>query len=113
MRKEQVKKNPREDSMTPKQEDHTPKSLELSEGQLEVHFRRLNLAHTRRIYKEVADRAERKVGRIETSWLCCWPKKWHEGNRRGCNVVPGAHTSHSSRPSTSSTSRCSRHSGNP
>jgi hypothetical protein len=53
MRKEQVKKNPRGASMTPKQDDNTPKSLELSEGQLEVHFRRLNLAHTRRIYKEV------------------------------------------------------------
>ena len=49
MRKEQVKKNPRGASMTPKQDDDAPKSLELSEGQLEVHFRRLNLAHTRRI----------------------------------------------------------------
>ena len=46
--------------MTPKQDDNTPKSLELSEGQLEVHFRRLNLAHTRRIYKEVAVRAEKE-----------------------------------------------------
>jgi DNA replication protein DnaC len=61
MRKEQVKKNPRDASMTPKQDDNnTPKSLELSEGQLEVHFRRLNLAHTRRIYKEVAVRAEKE-----------------------------------------------------
>ena len=60
MRKEQVKKNPRGASMTPKQDDNTPKSLELSEGQLEVHFRRLNLAHTRRIYKEVAVRAEKE-----------------------------------------------------
>ncbi|MGC1594893.1 MAG: IS21-like element helper ATPase IstB [Candidatus Acidiferrales bacterium] len=46
--------------MTTKQEDNAPNSLELSEGQLEVHFRRLNLAHTRRIYKEVADRAEKE-----------------------------------------------------
>jgi DNA replication protein DnaC len=60
MRKEQVKKNPRDASMTTKQDDNTPKSLELSEGQLEVHFRRLNLAHTRRIYKEVAVRAEKE-----------------------------------------------------
>ena len=58
--KEQVRKNPRETSMTPKQDDNTSKSLELSEGQLEAHFRRLNLAHTRRIYKEVADRAEKE-----------------------------------------------------
>src|SRR6201981_335543 len=65
MRKEQVKKNPREASMTTKPEDNTPKGLELSEGQLEVHFRRLNLAHTRRIYKEVADRAEKE------SWSYC------------------------------------------
>ncbi len=36
------------------------KSLELSEGQLEVHFRRLNLAHMRRIYQEVAVRAEKE-----------------------------------------------------
>ena len=40
--------------------DNTPKSLELSEGQLEVHFRRLNLAHMRRIYKDVAERAEKE-----------------------------------------------------
>src|SRR5438445_12987509 len=48
--------------MATKQDDNTPKSLELSEGQLEVHFRRLNLAHTRRIYKEVA------VGAARESW---------------------------------------------
>jgi len=46
-------------SMTAKT-DSTPKSLELSEGQLEVHFRRLNLAHMRRIYKDVAGRAEKE-----------------------------------------------------
>jgi DNA replication protein DnaC len=60
MRKEQVKKNPRDASMTTKQDDNTLKSLELSEGQLEIHFRRLNLAHMRRIYKEVAVRAEKE-----------------------------------------------------
>ncbi len=60
MSKEQVKKNPREASMATKQDDHTLKSLELSEGQLEAHFRRLNLAHTRRIYQEVAVRAEKE-----------------------------------------------------
>lgn len=32
----------------------------LSEGQLEALFRRLNLAHTRRIYQEAADRAEKE-----------------------------------------------------
>src|SRR5258707_4456803 len=38
MRKEQARKNPREASLTPKQDDNTSKSLELSEGQLEAHF---------------------------------------------------------------------------
>jgi len=38
-------------------ERKTPK---LSDGQLEPLFRRLNLAHTRRIYQEVADRAEKE-----------------------------------------------------
>jgi hypothetical protein len=51
MRKEQLRKDPRVPSLTPKQDDNTSKSLELSEGQLEAHFQRLNLAHTRRIYK--------------------------------------------------------------
>jgi len=32
----------------------------LSEGQLEALFRRLNLAHTRRIYQALADRAEKE-----------------------------------------------------
>ena len=40
MRKEQVRKDPRDASITTKQDNNTPKSLELSEGQLEVHFRR-------------------------------------------------------------------------
>ena len=51
MKKETVTKNRQSASMATKQDDHTLQSLELSEGQLEVHFRRLNLAHTRRIYK--------------------------------------------------------------
>ena len=38
----------------------TPQILKLSDGQLEPLFRRLNLAHTRRIYQEVADRAEKE-----------------------------------------------------
>src|ERR1700758_5766192 len=33
---------------------------QLSEGQLESLFRRLNLAHTRRIYQQMADRAEQE-----------------------------------------------------
>jgi DNA replication protein DnaC len=60
VKKETVTQNRRDASMTTEQDDNPPKSLELSEGQLEVHFRRLNLAHTRRIYKEVADRAEKE-----------------------------------------------------
>ena len=48
--------------MTPKK--HRPESSsylpKLSEGQLEPLFRRLNLAHTRRIYQEVANRAEKE-----------------------------------------------------
>jgi hypothetical protein len=37
-----------------KPEDNTPNRLELSGGQREVHVRRVNLAHARRIYREVA-----------------------------------------------------------
>ena len=59
MRKETRGKDPRGADITAKT-DNTPKSLELSEGQLEVHFRRLNLAHMRRIYKDVAERAEQE-----------------------------------------------------
>src|SRR5260370_36556103 len=36
------------------------KKPKMSEGQLEPLFRRLNLAHTRRIYQDVADRAEKE-----------------------------------------------------
>ena len=42
--------NPRPSSTMPK----------LSEGQLELLFQRLNLAHTRRIYQDLADRAEKE-----------------------------------------------------
>ena len=38
--------------------ESSSKSPKLSEGQLEPLFRRLNLANTRRIYQELADRAE-------------------------------------------------------
>jgi DNA replication protein DnaC len=51
--------DPRDAALTAKT-DSTPKSLELSEGQLEAHFRRLNLAHMRRIYQDVAGRAEKE-----------------------------------------------------
>jgi DNA replication protein DnaC len=37
----------------------TSNQPQLAEGQLEALFRRLNLAHTRRIYQDVADRAEK------------------------------------------------------
>jgi DNA replication protein DnaC len=39
---------------------HSPSTPTLSDGQLEPLFRRLNLAHMRRIYQEVADRAEKE-----------------------------------------------------
>jgi DNA replication protein DnaC len=38
----------------------TPEIPKFSEAQLELLFRRLNLAHTRRIYQQVADRAEKE-----------------------------------------------------
>ena len=113
MSKEQVKKNPRGASMTPKQDDNTPKSLELSEGQLEVHFRRLNLAHTRRIYKEVAVRAEKESWSYRDFLALLLAEEVAEGSRRDCSAARGAHTSRSSRPLKSSTSLCSRRSGNP
>jgi DNA replication protein DnaC len=59
MSKETRVKDPRGAVMTAKT-DNTPKSLELSEGQLEAHFRRLHLAQMRRIYKDVAGRAEKE-----------------------------------------------------
>lgn len=52
--------DPRGASMTTKKDHNTSQSGGLSEGQLEAHFRRLNLAHMRRIYKDVAARAEKE-----------------------------------------------------
>jgi DNA replication protein DnaC len=46
--------------MTDKNRELEAKTPQLSEGQLEPLFRRLNLAHTRRIYQQVADRAEKE-----------------------------------------------------
>jgi DNA replication protein DnaC len=60
MRKDTATKDPRSASMATKNISHTAKNLELSEGQLEVHFRRLQLAHMRRIYKEVTALAEKE-----------------------------------------------------
>lgn len=47
-------------AMTAKAGPPTPQSRELSEGQLDALFKRLNLAHTRRIYQEVAAQAEKE-----------------------------------------------------
>jgi DNA replication protein DnaC len=52
--------DPPDTPMVIKNDSSAPKSLELSEGQFEAHFRRLHLAHMRRIYKEVAVRAEKE-----------------------------------------------------
>ena len=38
----------------------SPETPTLSQGQMEALFRRLNLAHSRRIYQQVADRAEKE-----------------------------------------------------
>src|ERR1700676_2246029 len=46
--------------MTKKPSQPMPAVPKLSEGQLEPLFRRLNLAHTRRTYQEVVDRAEKE-----------------------------------------------------
>jgi DNA replication protein DnaC len=52
----------KENAMTKKPSQPMPVLAipKLSDGQLEPLFRRLNLAHTRRIYQEVADRAEKE-----------------------------------------------------
>ena len=57
MKKETLAKNL---PMTAKTDPNNSKNWELSEAHLEAHFRRLNLAHMRRIYQEVADRAEKE-----------------------------------------------------
>ena len=60
MRKGINRRDRREPSMTTKTDGPIPWTGELSEDQLEAHFRRLNLAHMRRIYQEVAVRAEKE-----------------------------------------------------
>jgi DNA replication protein DnaC len=60
MKKAPGAKDPRGEPMAAKNDPNPRQSLELSEGQLEAHFRRLNLAHMRRIYHEVAARAEKE-----------------------------------------------------
>ena len=60
MRKGINRRDRREPSMTAKTNGPIPWTGELSEDQLEAHFRRLNLAHMRRIYQEVAARAEKE-----------------------------------------------------
>jgi DNA replication protein DnaC len=52
--------DPPDQPMVTKNDSSAPENLELSEGQFEAHFRRLNLAHMRRIYREVAVRAEKE-----------------------------------------------------
>ncbi len=47
-------------AMTGKVTPPTPQSRELSEGQLDALFKRLNLAHMRRIYQAVAAQAEKE-----------------------------------------------------
>src|SRR5260370_5204170 len=53
-----ARKSNKEKAMTKKHSNPMPELAipKLSEGQLETLFRRLNLAHTRRIYQQVADR---------------------------------------------------------
>jgi DNA replication protein DnaC len=47
-------------NMSPHKQSLNSTMPNLSEGQLETLFRRLNLAHTRRIYQDLADRAEKE-----------------------------------------------------
>src|ERR1700728_374097 len=81
----------------------------LSEGQLESLFRRLNLAHTRRIYQDLAARAEKENWSYRVFLLLCWPKKWLIPSKRACNVLPASPFPLSSRPLRSSTSVWRRH----
>ncbi len=60
MKKGINRRDRQEQSMTAKTDGPIPWTGELSEDQLEAHFRRLNLAHMRRIYQEVAARAEKE-----------------------------------------------------
>ena len=84
----------------------------LSEGQLEPLFRRLNLAHTRRTYQEVVDRAEKENWWSRDFSLFCWPKKWRTASKPACSAAPDRLTFRSSKPLMSSISRCSRLCGN-
>jgi len=61
VKKETGAKDPRGESRRMRHDPNPLQSLELSEAQLEAHFRRLNLAQMRRIYLEVADRAEKET----------------------------------------------------
>jgi DNA replication protein DnaC len=61
VKKETGAKDPRGESRRMRNDPNPLQSPELSEAQLEAHFRRLNLAHMRRIYREVADRAEKET----------------------------------------------------
>jgi len=61
VKKETRAKDPRGESMRMRNDPHPLQSPALSEAQFEAHFRRLNLAHMRRIYLEVADRAEKET----------------------------------------------------
>jgi DNA replication protein DnaC len=57
---EAIMRQERKESRRSNPNSLTSESAKLSEGQLEALFRRLNLAHTRRVYQEVADHAERE-----------------------------------------------------
>jgi len=59
VKKVMLRKNLRSASMTVDHQESLQNG-ELSDGQLEAHFRRLHLAHMRRIYKDVAERAEKE-----------------------------------------------------
>jgi DNA replication protein DnaC len=113
MKKETVTQNRRGASMTTKQDDNTVKSLELSEGQLEVHFRRLNLAHIRRIYQEVAVRAEKESWSYRDFLALLLAEEVARRKQTRLQRCTRVLTFPSSRPSTSSTSLCNSRSGNP
>src|SRR5437773_4803796 len=97
---------------TTKMDDPMTQTTQLSPPQLDALFKRLNLAHMRRIYQEVAHRAEKESWSIATSSLFCSPKKLHDASKPDCSAAPAARTSPSSRPSMSSISLCNRLSGN-
>jgi len=63
-----------------------PEISKLSEGQLDPLFRRLNLAHTRRIYQDVVDRAEKESWSYRDFLALCWPKKWRIASKSACSA---------------------------